>query len=334
MSEPSNNILGEVAPWQYNELPRERLGGSAPALKVPSRDIGGSSSMRNLKRVAMSAIDCALAHWYMVPGLRFQRFRLRFEIGSLFRKKRLPASVRSLVLDGTPDPASYLGFHFASQFLNSRTLGNYLDISSPWVFPFALLSNFRAANVTLLTAEATGLRSLAHGLREQVQKTINCVAPSASLKDECYDTITSLWNPNEKPSPYVRDVRSLKRILKPGGTLLLSVPCTSQLTGVTSVNGEQVYDANALERYVFDVLGQPKRYAIYGAQAGHSGNNAYRVENDYAADRWFGSSVVGRDWRCYSSLQELPAVGVIVMKFTRREREVEAASLELEPHLN
>jgi hypothetical protein len=103
---------------------------------------------------------------------------------------------------------------------------------------------------------------------------------------------------------------------------------------VTSVNGEQVYDANALERYVFDVLGQPKRYAIYGAQAGHSGNNAYRVENDYAADRWFGSSVVGRDWRCYSSLQELPAVGVIVMKFTRREREVEAASLELEPHLN
>jgi hypothetical protein len=323
MSEPSNNILGEVVRWQYNELARERLGGSGSALKVPSRHIGGSSSMRNLKRIAISAIDCALAHWYMVPGLRFQRFRLRFEIGSLFRKKRLPASVRSLVLDGTPDPASYLGFHFASQFLNGRTLGNYLDVSSPWLFPFALLSNLQAANVTLLAARATGLKSLTHGLKEQVQKQINCVTTNAPLEDECYDTITSLWNPNEKPGQHIRDVRSLKRILKPGGTLLLSVPCTSQLAEVTSINGEQVYDANALEQYVFDVLGQPKRYVIYGAQARHCDNKAYCFENDYAADRWFGSSVVGRDWRCYSSLQELPAVGVIVMKFIRRESEVE-----------
>jgi hypothetical protein len=103
---------------------------------------------------------------------------------------------------------------------------------------------------------------------------------------------------------------------------------------VTCVNGEQVFDANALEQSVFDVLGQPKRYAIYGAQARHCGNKAYCIENDYAADRWFGSSVVGRDWRCYSSLQELPAIGVIVMKFTRRESELEAVSVELKPHLN
>ncbi len=322
MSQPSNNVLDEVARWRYNELPRERLGGSGPALKVPSRHIGGSSSMRNLKRVAISAIDCALAHWYMVPGLRFQRFRLRFEIESLFRKTRPPASVRSLVLDEIPDPASYLGFHFASQFLNSRTLGNYLDVSSPWLFPFGLLSNFQADNITLLTAKATGLRSLAHGLREQVRKKINCVATNASLEGECYDTITSLRNPNEKPDQCFRDVRSLKRLLKPGGTLLLSVPCTSRLARVTCVNGEQVFDANALEQSVFDVLGQPKRYAIYGAQARHCGNKAYCIENDYAADRWFGSSVVGRDWR------------VIVMKFTRRESELEAVSVELKPHLN
>jgi len=334
MSESSSNILGKVAQWQSNELPRERLEGAGPAPKVPSRHIGGSSSMRSLKRVAISAIDCALAHWYMVPGLRFQRFRLRFEIGSLFRKKHLPASVCSLVLDETPDPASYLGFHFASQFLNSRTLGNYLDVSSPWLFPFALLSNLQAANVTLLTARATGLGALAHGLSEQVRQKINCVATNASLEDECYDTITSLWNPDEKLGRYIRDVRSLKRILKPGGTLLLSVPCSGQLAGATSVNGEQIYDANTLEQYVFDVMGQPKRYAIYGAQARYCRNNAYYVENDYAADRRFGSSVVGRDWRCYSSLQELPAVGVIVMKFIRRESELEAASMELKPHLN
>lgn len=334
MSEASNNMLNEVARWQYSELSQERVRGSDTTLKVTSRHLGGSSATSNIKRVATSAIDCAVAHWYMIPGLQFQRFRLRFEIKNLFRKRSLPAAARSLVLDGTPDPASYLGFHFASQFLNSTTLGNYLDVSSPWLFPFALLSNFQAANVTLLTPKATGLRSLTHGLTAQIRKEIRCVGTNAVLEDENYDTITSLWNPNEEPDEYIRNVRSLKRVLRPGGTLLLSVPCTRRLTDVTSVNGERIYDANALEQYVFDVLGQPKRYAIYGAQTQPCEHNGYCMRADYGTDRWVGSAVIGRDWRCYSSLQELPAVGVIVMKFTRREGQLETASFELKPHLN
>src|SRR5580704_6832414 len=116
MSEASNNLLNELARWRYNELSQERSKGSSATFKVPLPHPGGSSVTRSMKRVATSAIECAVAHWFMIPGLQFQRFRVRFEIRSLFRRKRLPAAVRSLVLDGTPDPASYLGFHFASQF--------------------------------------------------------------------------------------------------------------------------------------------------------------------------------------------------------------------------
>ena len=334
MSKASNNLLNELARWQYSELSQERLKGSDATLKVPLLHPGGSSVTRSMKRIATSAIECAVAHWFMLPGLQFQRFRVRFEIRSLFGKKRLPAAARSLVLNGAPDPSSYLGFHFSSQFLNSGTLGNYLDVSSPWLFPFALLSNSESAHVTLLTAKATALRSLAHDMKTQIQKEIDCDAINDRLEDESYDTISSLWNPNEEPGQSIRNVRSLKRVLKPGGTLLLSVPCIRQLTEATSLNGERIYDAHALEQYVFDVLGQPKRYAIYGAQGQQFGDTASCIENDYAADRRFGSSVVGRDWRCYSSLQELPAVGVIVMKFVRRENGLEAASIQLKPHLN
>jgi hypothetical protein len=337
MSEVSNNLLRDVVQWQSSESAQDRAKDSDAAVKlrlVSLRKSCGSPARRALKRVASSVVDCALAHWYMVPGLQFQRFRVRFEIKRLFREKQLPISVRSLVLDRPPDPASYLGFHFASQFLGDKTLGNYLDVSSPWLFPFALVSNFRAANVTLLTEKAIGIRSLARGLRTHSEKEIRFVAKNVPLQDESYDTISSLWDAHEDSKRHVHDVRSLRRLLKPGGTLLLSVPCVRKIPEVTSANGPWIYDANALERYVFDVLGQPKRYAIYGAQTSRIGNEPVCGDPANASDRWAASLAIGRDWRCYSSLQELPGSGVIVMKFTRRESNSEKASIELRPHLN
>jgi SAM-dependent methyltransferase len=221
-----------------------------------------------------------------------------------------------------------MGFHFASQFLTSDSLGNYLDVSSPWLFPFTLLSKYQAASATLLTVEAMGLRSLLGALKVSIHGEIRCVENHIPLEDDDYDTITSLWDLNEGPEQCARDVRSLWRALRPGGTLLLSVPCAKKAAERPSANRPRLYDAAGLEHHIFDGVGQPKRYAIYGPQTlpcGNAGN---------AAGGWAGSLAIGRDWRCYSGLHELPGEGIIVMKFSRPEHKSEATSIALTPRLN
>jgi len=88
-----------------------------------------------------------------------------------------------------------------------------------------------------------------------------------------------------------------------------------------------------LERELFDVLGQPKRYAIYGAQTSSSRDESAVSYDSGGSPGWDSSSIIGRDWRCYASLQDLPGRGVIVMKFTRPERESATSVAAFGPRL-
>jgi len=290
-----------------------------PALR-PSADGLATPSTTTFKHVAISAVDCALAHWYMVPGLKFQRSRVRLELKSLFRRGGVTPSTMSLIVHQNPDAGAYLGFHFAAQFLARETLGNYLDVSSPWLFPFTLLANFRATSATLLTAAAAQLRSLLSESNISLPGGLHCEA-QVSPADEAYDTVTSLCGPHGDLEQEARNQRNLMRVLKPGGTLLLSVPCIRN--GADQFTGDDtIYDSQMLEQELFDVLGQPKRYAIYGPQAPVRGTESKVTYDPKGAAGWGGSSIVGRDWRCYASLQDLPGRGVIVMKFSRPERKL------------
>src|ERR1700730_9853945 len=90
---------------------------------------------RVLGGLAIGIIDNVLAHWYLLPGLPFQRYRLRLLISSLFRRTTAGAAP-ALALYQTPNPTAYLEFEFARRALMSRrNLGAYLDVSSPWLFP-------------------------------------------------------------------------------------------------------------------------------------------------------------------------------------------------------
>jgi SAM-dependent methyltransferase len=317
-----------------------RLDATSSAVSASSgRKTFDRSAVGSFKRVAVSAMDCAVAHWYLVPGLEFQRFRVRLGFRSLFWRGRLPNAAAAMALQRTPSPSSYLGFHFASRFLPSENLGNYLDVSSPWLFPLALLSSRPAVSATILSAEATRLRNLLSATKLRLEHGIQCEGRDLPLDDESYDTVTSLWF-SGGIEHNARSVRNLWRVLKPGGTLLLSMPCTG--AGAQSAAGNQpneksrpgdcrLYDAQMLERDIFQEIGQPKRYAIYGAQTSHAAHNA--TGDDFAASsETRGALEIGREWRCYANLHELPGAGVIVMKFTRSAHSSAAGLSALKAH--
>src|SRR3984957_8003985 len=91
-----------------------------------------------IKDLACDTINCALAHWYLLPGLELQRYRLRLAF-SLIRTSQAAR------LEFSTLPATlYLDGDFALKSLRALTrVGSYLDVSSPWVFPFYVLTAFK-----------------------------------------------------------------------------------------------------------------------------------------------------------------------------------------------
>jgi hypothetical protein len=81
------------------------------------------------------------------------------------------------------------------------------------------------------------------------------------------------------------------------------------------------------------VVGQPKRYAIYGPQTLPNGNQRAPGDAANSASGWRGSLAIGRDWRCFANLQELPGRGVIVMKFVRSQNNTVTAGAAFTPRL-
>ena len=169
------------------------------------------------------------------------------------------------------------------------------------------------------------MRNLLSMTKLRLEHGFRCEAGDLRLDDESYDTVTSLWS-SAGGEHNARGVRNLWRVLKPGGTLLLSMPCTANVA--QSVAGKRpdensapgslrrYHDAQRLERDIFQVIGQPQRYAIYGAQASIATNESAGDDFD-APSETRGALEIGREWRCYANLHELPGPGVIVMKFTR-----------------
>jgi hypothetical protein len=131
------------------------------------------------------------------------------------------------------------------------------------------------------------------------------------------------------------DVGTIKYLwdsLKPGGTLVLSVPCASsaleeyahkELSNSDKLSGTELfvrrlYDMRLLKTRILDRLDQPKRFAVFGeVRAGSYRKHLLRRANEGTASDWRDSMVVGRDWRCYPGIQDLPGEGIITMKFMK-----------------
>jgi len=230
----------------------------------------------------------------------------------------------------------YFEFDFMRHSLSGIPFRCYLDVSSPRLFPIILASarpeitaelvnpDKKDLQVTARYVRACGIDSRCH-LRE-------CRIEEAPFTPELFDVITSIsvveHIPQDKDA-----VNSMWELLKPGGKLLLSVPCAAVAEeqyldvdhfGLQSPdeNGfyfhQYIYDHSLLMERFYSVMGPPVRLAIYGEKKPGSllaGLLEKWSGQDYPL--WKEPYAMGREWRRYDSLTDLPGEGVISLEFTK-----------------
>ena len=127
-------------------------------------------------------------------------------------------------------------------------------------------------------------------------------------------------------------VRRMWQWLKPGGRLLLTVPCAateseqyinSNEYGVLAADGagfvfwQRLYDEARLEASIYSITGAPVRQQLYGEKvAGTFLQNASQKRAGYATTYpfWREPYMMSRDYAYFHSLADLPGEGVIDWK--------------------
>jgi hypothetical protein len=224
----------------------------------------------------------------------------------------------------------YLDGDFALKSLRAQPrVGSYLDVSSPWIFPFYLLTAFKTDRALLLNANGATRNFFSHlGNRAERNGTELHTKELGHLSglSESFDTITCLarLSPNEKESELLR---KMWQALNPGGILVLSLACTGADRAIDGPPDSRslhppvpTYDSELLKSRVLDVLGEPRSYAIYGEDsiAGCT-NLASTIYTPRKNPSWRDSIAVGRYWRRCSSISQVGGRGILAMKFTKSD---------------
>jgi predicted SAM-dependent methyltransferase len=231
----------------------------------------------------------------------------------------------------------YFEFDFMWRALSRTPIHHYLDVSSPRLFPVILAGKNRVMVAELINPDkrdlqATAILIKACGLDGRCHLR-DCLIEDAPFAPASFDVITSISVVEHIP----RDKEAVKKmweLLKPGGKLLLSVPCAAvaeeeyvdnDTFGLQTPEGtgfffhQHVYDQSRLEERFYSVTGQPAQFAIYGEKkAGLLLCGLLRKRSGERYPRWREPYTMARECRRYESLCDLPGQGVIGLEFVKK----------------
>ncbi len=238
------------------------------------------------------------------------------------------------------DSTRYFEFDWAwASLMRLGPVPAYLDISSPRFFPLcyarrsevgrAVLVNPDAADMATTESwvSALGLSGKCDARRQSVEE----LEPGVGR----FDAITSI-----SVFEHIADERAalvaLRRLLKPGGTALLTLPCAAtgydqyrdyDEYGLTTPDADgryffqRFYDAASLRARVLSVLGEPRRTVVYGErEPGFFGRNADAKSRGLPYPFWREGYMMGRHFQIYPSIDALPGEGVVALEFVNDHR--------------
>ena len=163
----------------------------------------------------------------------------------------------------------------------------------------------------------------------------SCLIDAAPFEAGSFDVITSISVVEHIPQD-TEAIQKMWSLLKPGGRLLLTLPCAAEAAerynnrseyGLVTPDDDGnfffyrlSYDEQSLEERIFSVTGQPSRRAIYGESlvAFYSRISIEKWQTLFYP-YWQEPYIMGRDFRYFESLGDLPGDGVIGLEFEKRE---------------
>jgi SAM-dependent methyltransferase len=161
-----------------------------------------------------------------------------------------------------------------------------------------------------------------------------CLIGAAPFATRSFDVITSI----SVVEHILQDTEAIQKMwdfLKPGGRLLLTLPCAAEAAerynnrneyGLATPDEDgnfffyRLYDDRSLEERIFSVTGPPLRRVIYGERSpGTLLRNLDRKMADPLYPYWREPYMMGRDFCYFKCLDDLPGDGVIGLEFEKGE---------------
>jgi SAM-dependent methyltransferase len=218
-----------------------------------------------------------------------------------------------------------------------RRVRNYLDVSSPRFLPLSYVRRSRVESAWFVNPDSTDLTTTerwarALSIRNRCHFSATPIE-SSGLQERQFDAITSI-SVFEHIVDEGRALATVKQLLAPGGSLLLTLPCTAvgydQFRDFDEYNRshpdsqgryffQRFYDAASLRDRVFSVLGEPRQTTVYGeSEPGYFGRNAQRKMQGFPYPFWREGYMMGRHFQVYPSIDALPGEGVVALEFVAR----------------
>lgn len=286
----------------------------------------------------LSPVYWVLAHRYDVPGLRYRLDCARLGLRLLWNRK-VPISYGDLysLFVWPLNSTRYFEFAFMGDGMAKRLTARYLDVSSPRLFPIILLLKKPEVFAELLNPDApdlTGTGRYVEALHLEKRCSLRaCVLSGARLAPGSFDVVTSMSVVEHIPQDS-ETVQQMWNLLKPGGRLLLTLPCAAQASeqyanrdsyGLLAPDEEgyfffqRLYDQRLLEERIFRITGEPIRHLIYGEKYRDTlRKNLDQKRGDPRYPYWREPYMMGQNFRYFNELAELPGEGVIALEFEKR----------------
>jgi SAM-dependent methyltransferase len=280
---------------------------------------------------------CLIAFFQQVPGLHLRWKSFYFALKLLFHEPKFSVFKAIFLMIFFPlDSTRYFEIDFVGNRLNTMVRGNYLDVSSPRLLFMLYLSAHASQTADLINPDKADLYETEKLLRSAGLlnrcRLHECVIADAPLTVASYEVITCTSVLEHIPEAK-QAVEKMWRLLKPGGRLLLTVPCAAEAEeqfidrdeyGVIGKNENGVtfwqrfYDATWLQEHIFSVTGLPHEMLIFGETTkGVFQASAREKRSNRLYPFWREPYCVGRNYRFFDTLQELPGEGVIGMEFIK-----------------
>jgi SAM-dependent methyltransferase len=236
------------------------------------------------------------------------------------------------------DSTRYFEFDFVDRAVRGLPVKRYLDVSSPRLVPVLLAAARPGVVVDMINPDGKDLaesRALVRsaGLSDRIALH-HCLVDDAPFPAETFDLITCISVLEHIPDDGAA-LSAMIEMLKPGGTLVLSLPCRSRAAdqyidhdeyGLLESDAEgfvfwqRYYDSDSLRGRVFSVAGEPSRCEVYGEKlAGSFQQNAQSKRAlGVSYPHWREPYWVSKEFRSFMTVDELPGEGVIGLTFVRK----------------